>query len=156
AMLLTNSAALVTDAFPRARLGEGLGVYTASFSIAQLVGPTVGGFFAEHLGWQWVFWYNVPIGVFCLAWGAIVLPGGRPAHGERGLDLTGNVLVLACLGGLLLSLSEVTRLGWGNPLVAGGMAAFVVTLPLFVLRESRARHPVVDIRLFRVLPFTLG
>ncbi|MEV1176866.1 MFS transporter [Nonomuraea sp. NPDC049784] len=156
AMLLTNSAALVTDAFPRDRLGEGMGVYTASFSIAQLVGPTVGGFFTEHLGWRWVFWYNVPIGLLCLVWGALVLPRARPAGGERGLDLPGNVLVLAGLGGLLLALSEVTRLGWGHPLVAGGVAAFVLALPLFILREGRTRHPVVDIRLFRDPPFALG
>ncbi|KAB8193075.1 MFS transporter [Nonomuraea phyllanthi] len=156
AMLLTNSAAIVTDAFPRARLGEGMGVYTASFSIAQLVGPTVGGFFTEHLGWRWVFWYNVPIGLICLAWGAFVLPRGRSSSGERGLDLTGNVLVLAGLGGLLLALSEVTRLGWGHPLVAGGVAAFLLALPLFVWREGRARHPVVDLRLFRDPPFALG
>ncbi|GAA1282331.1 MFS transporter [Planotetraspora silvatica] len=156
AMLLTNSAALVTDAFPRSRLGEGMGVYTASFSIAQLVGPTVGGLFTEHLGWRWVFWYNVPIGLVCLVWGALVLPRGRSAGGGRGLDLPGNVLVLAGLGGLLLALSEVTRLGWGHPLVSGGLAVFVLALPLFVLREGRARHPVVDMRMFRDPPFALG
>jgi EmrB/QacA subfamily drug resistance transporter len=157
AMLLTNSAALVTDAFPRARLGEGMGVYTASFSVATLIGPTVGGLLVEHLGWQWVFWYNVPIGLICLIWGVIVLPRGRTAtRGRGGLDLPGNVLVLAGLGGLLLALLEVTRLGWGHPLVVGGLVAFVLALPLFVLREGRARHPVVDIRLFREPPFALG
>ncbi|WP_336214892.1 MFS transporter [Nonomuraea sp. LPB2021202275-12-8] len=156
AMLLTNSAALVTDAFPRARLGEGMGIYTASFSIAQLFGPTVGGFFAEHLGWQWVFWFNVPIGLLCLAWGVLVLPRGRVAGAERGLDLPGNVLVLAGLGGLLLALSEVTRLGWDHPLVVGGLIAFVLALPLFIFCEGTARHPVVDIRMFRDASFALG
>ncbi len=156
AMLLTNSAALVTDAFPRSRLGEGMGVYTASFSIAQLVGPTLGGLFTEHLGWRWVFWYNVPIGVACLVWGFVALRPGRPHSGERGLDLPGSALVPACLGGLLLALSEVTRLGWGHPVVVSGLVVFAVTLPLFVVRELRARHPVVDIRMFRDLPFAFG
>jgi EmrB/QacA subfamily drug resistance transporter len=156
AMLLTNSAALVTDAFPRSRLGEGMGVYTASFSIAQLAGPTLGGFLAEQFGWRWVFWYNVPLGLACLAWGAIVLRRSRPAGRDRGLDLPGNVLVLVSLGGLLLALSEVTRLGFGHPLILAGLAGFAVLLPLFVLRELRAPHPVVDLRLFRDLTFALG
>lgn len=156
AMLLTNSAALVTDAFPKSRLGEGMGVYTASFSIAQLAGPALGGLFTEHLGWRWVFWYNVPLGIACLVWGAVALRPGPPQGRDQGLDLSGNALVLACLGGLLLALSEVTRLGWGHPMVVSGLVVFAVTLPLFVVRELRARHPVVDIRMFRDVTFALG
>ncbi|MFG2077882.1 MFS transporter [Nonomuraea maritima] len=156
AMLLTNSAALVSDAFPRERLGEGMGVYVASFSIAGLIGPTLGGVLAESLGWRWVFWFNVPIGIICLAWGAIVLR--RPPANEResGLDAAGSALVLLTLGGLLLALSEYTRLGWDHPLVLGGLVAFVVGLPLFVLRESRAAYPVVDLSLFRERAFAFG
>src|SRR5262249_50392321 len=56
AMLLTNSAALITDAFPRRHLGRGMGIYIASFSVAQLVGPTLGGFLTHRFGWEWVFW----------------------------------------------------------------------------------------------------
>ncbi|WP_043640205.1 MFS transporter [Nonomuraea candida] len=156
AMLLTNSAALVSDAFPRERLGEGMGVYVASFSIAGLIGPTLGGVLAAGPGWRWVFWFNVPIGLICLVWGAIVLRRPAVARREGGLDWPGNVLVLATLGGLLLALSEFTRLGWGHPAVLGGLAAFAVGLPLFVARERRAAHPVVDLRLFRERAFAYG
>ncbi|MEO3874634.1 MFS transporter [Nonomuraea sp. B12E4] len=156
AMLLTNSAALVSDAFPREKLGEGMGVYVASFSIAGLIGPTLGGVLAESLGWRWVFWFNVPIGLVCLVWGAVVLRRVPPAGRDRGLDLPGNVLVLVVLGGLLLALSEFTRLGWGHPLVLGGLAGFAVGLPLFLARQARAAHPVVDLGLFREPAFAFG
>ncbi|NUR87355.1 MAG: MFS transporter, partial [Nonomuraea sp.] len=156
AMLLTNSAALVSDAFPRERLGEGMGVYVASFSIAGLIGPTLGGVLAESLGWRWVFWFNVPIGVICLVWGTITLRKAEPAGRERGLDLPGSVLVLVTLGGLLLALSEFSRLGWDHPVVVAGLAGFVVGLPLFVARERRAAHPVVDMSLFRERAFAFG
>ncbi|MFC4123182.1 MFS transporter [Nonomuraea zeae] len=156
AMLLTNSAALVSAAFPRERLGEGMGVYIASFSIAGLIGPTLGGVLAESLGWRWVFWFNVPIGLICLVWGAIVLRPTPPDGRARGLDLPGNVLVLVTLGGLLLALSEFTRLGWGHPVVLAGLAGFVVGLPLFLIQESRAAHPVVDMSLFRDRAFAFG
>lgn len=156
AMLLTNSAALVTDAFPRSRLGEGMGVYIASFSIAQLAGPTLGGLLAEQFGWRWVFWYNVPLGLACLVYGALTLRRVESAGRDRNLDLPGNVLVLATLGGLLLALSEVTRLGWTHPLILTGLGAFVLGLPLFVIWELRAAKPVVDIRMFRIPSFGLG
>ncbi|MFG1614841.1 MFS transporter [Nonomuraea wenchangensis] len=156
AMLLTNSAALVSDAFPRERLGEGMGVYVASFSIAGLIGPTLGGFLAESLGWRWVFWFNVPIGVACLVWGALVLRGPAPGDRDRGLDLPGSLLVLVTLGGLLLALSEFTRLGWSHPIVVSGLVAAVAGLPLFLARERRAAHPVVDLGLFRDRAFAFG
>lgn len=156
AMLLTNSAALVSDAFPRERLGEGMGVYVASFSIAGLIGPTLGGFLAESLGWRWVFWFNVPIGVACLIWGALVLRAPAPGDRDRGLDLPGSLLVLVTLGGLLLALSEFTRLGWSHPVVVSGLVAAVAGLPLFLARERRAAHPVVDLGLFRDRAFAFG
>ena len=61
AMLMTNSAALVTAAFPRRMLGQGLGIYMASFSLAAMLGPTVGGVVTTELGWRWTLLLNVPI-----------------------------------------------------------------------------------------------
>jgi len=63
AMLIANSAALITAAFPRRLLGQGLGIYTASFSLAQMLGPTVGGVVTTELGWRWTLLLNVPFGL---------------------------------------------------------------------------------------------
>jgi EmrB/QacA subfamily drug resistance transporter len=156
AMLLTNSAALLTDAFPRRHLGRGMGVYIASFSVAQLVGPTLGGFLSHRFGWQWVFWFNVPLGLVCLAWGVVALRRTPPASRERGLDLPGNLLVLVSLGGLLLGLSQVGDHGWAAPVVWVGVGLFVLLTPLFVWVERRSRHPVVDVGLFADRVFGLG
>jgi EmrB/QacA subfamily drug resistance transporter len=156
AMLLTNSAALLTDAFPRRHLGRGMGVYIASFSVAQLVGPTLGGFLSHRFGWQWVFWFNVPLGLVCLVWGVLALRRAAPASRERGLDVPGNLLVLVSLGGLLLGLSQVADHGWAAPVVWVGIGLFVLLLPVFVLVEKRSRHPVVDVGLFADRVFGLG
>ncbi|MGY2130420.1 DHA2 family efflux MFS transporter permease subunit [Blastococcus sp. SYSU DS0617] len=156
AMLLTNSAAIVTAAFPRARLGQGMGIYLASFSVAQLLGPTVGGVLAEHAGWRWVFWFNVPIGLICLAWGAWALPRVARAGERQGIDVTGNLLILVALGSGLAALSQATTLGWGSWLVIGGLVVFVLGMPTFVLFERRVAHPLVDMTLFRNRSFALG
>ncbi|MER7810683.1 MFS transporter [Streptomyces sp900116325] len=156
AMLLTNSAALLADAFPQRHLGRGMGVYIASFSVAQLVGPTLGGFLTDRFGWQWVFWYNVPIGLGCLAWGAVALRkvGGRAR--ESGIDATGNLLVLISLGSLLFGLSQVGESGWTDPVVVACLALCALLVPLFVMVERRSPHPVMDVTLFRDPPFALG
>ncbi len=156
AMLLTNSAAIVTAAFPRARLGQGMGIYLASFSVAQLLGPTVGGVLAEHAGWRWVFWFNVPVGLACLAWGAWALPRVARTGERQGIDVTGNLLVLVALGSGLAALSQATTLGWGSWLVVGGLVVFVLGMPTFVLFERRVTHPLVDLTLFRNRSFALG
>ena len=156
AMLLTNSAALVTGAFPRHRLGQGMGIYLASFSVAQLVGPTLGGFLAEHVGVQWLFWSNVPVGIGCLIWGIVALPP-VPRSGERmALDVPGNLLAFLGLGCGLVALSQVTALGWSHPLVVGGLIAFAVILPVFLLVEGRVRDPLMDTRLFEDRSFSWG
>jgi EmrB/QacA subfamily drug resistance transporter len=156
AMLLANSAALLTDAFPRRHLGRGMGIYIASFSVAQLVGPTLGGFLTHRLGWQWVFWFNVPLGVVCFAWGVAALRRTDGAGRERGLDLPGNLLVLVSLGGLLFGLSQVGGRGWADPVVLAGMVLFAGLLPVFAVIERRSPHPVVDLNLFADRPFGLG
>ncbi len=156
AMLLTNSAALVTGAFPRHRLGQGMGIYLASFSVAQLVGPTLGGFLAEHVGVQWLFWSNVPVGIGCLIWGIVALPA-VPRSGERlALDVPGNLLAFLGLGCGLVALSQVTALGWSHPVVVGGLIAFAVLLPAFLLVERRVRDPLMDTRLFEDRSFSWG
>ncbi|MBO0702973.1 MAG: MFS transporter [Candidatus Dormibacteraeota bacterium] len=148
AMLITNSASLVTTAFPRSMLGIGIGIYMSSFSLAQLLGPTLGGLITDRLGWSWNFWFNVPIAVVCWAWSYLTLEriprSGEPAR----VDLTGNLLVLLGLGSLLLALSEVGRLGWTSPWILGGFLVFVAAVPTFVWAEGRSAHPVVDFAAF--------
>lgn len=156
AMLITNSAALVSAAFPRHSLGTGMGIYIASFSVAQLIGPTLGGFLAHQFGWEWVFWFNVPLGVAGMVWGAVALRAARPAAPDRRIDLPGNMLVVVSLCALLIGLSEATELGWASPVVIGGVAAFVLLLPVLVWVERRSAAPVIDFSLFSARPLALG
>ncbi|MCG5215032.1 DHA2 family efflux MFS transporter permease subunit [Streptosporangium sp. KLBMP 9127] len=155
AMILSNSSAILTDAFPAARLGQGMAVYMAVISVGQLVGPSFGGFLADAAGWRWVFWFNVPVGLIAIVWGFITLRPVAAGARER-LDVPGILLLFVWLGGLLLALSQGGALGWSDPWVIAGAAAFLLALPAFVLVERRGRAPLLDLRLFADRSFTLA
>ncbi|NHC13846.1 MFS transporter [Motilibacter deserti] len=152
AAIITNTTALLTDAFPRELLSTGLGLNITIISAAQVAGPVVGGAMVETFGWRAVFLFNVPVGVLGLAWAALTLrPAPPTAPGER-FDLRGAVLSAVALGGLVLALSEGGASGWASPAVLAGAAAAAVALPAFLhLQQTsarRGRDPLVDLRLF--------
>lgn len=149
AMIVANSAALVAAAVPAQHLGRGMSFYLASFSIAQAIGPSLGGFVTEHFGWRWVFWGTVPLGLICWFWGARALDRSPPVREPFRLDVLGNLLVLMGLGSALFAVSSIPRLGLTDPGVLAGLAVFLLALPLFVFVEHRTAHPVVDLEVLR-------
>jgi EmrB/QacA subfamily drug resistance transporter len=149
AMLIANSGALVTAAFPRRLLGQGLGLYVASFSLAQLIGPSVGGIIVAGIGWQWLFWFNAPLGGLCLLYGLRTLRRMPRSDEPLRIDVAGSLLVLFGLGSLLLAVSEVGPLGWDSPVIIGLLAVFAVAVPTFLFVERRSAYPVVDLATFR-------
>ncbi|MEU5883529.1 DHA2 family efflux MFS transporter permease subunit [Spirillospora sp. NPDC047279] len=155
AVLLANGTAIIAHAFGPKRLSEGLGVYFGVLTAAPLIGPSAGGLLAEAAGWQWVFWFNVPFGLVALVWAAWSLPRVPPGASEP-IDVLGAVLLCGWLGGLILTLSEGGSHGWTTPVSLGGAAAFALLLPAFAVRQRRARHPLVDVRLFADRHFTLA
>ncbi len=148
AFLFANAAALVTDAFPKEQLGLAMGTNTMVAAIGLVLGPVLGGVLVA-ISWHWVFWFNVPLGLAGAAWGALVLRELARRDAERGLDLLGTLTFVVGLTGLVYGLSRGGISGWDNPLVIGSLAASAVLLPLFVLVESRARAPMLDLSIFR-------
>lgn len=147
AMILANGTVIITNAFPADRLSQGMGVYIGTLSVAQLLGPSVGGFIAETAGWQWIFWVNVPAGVIALVWGLLTLRK-VPRGPREPVDALGNALIFAALSAALLALSEAGSRGLTSPVVLTGAAIFVVLVPVILYVERRASHPVLDLRLF--------
>jgi EmrB/QacA subfamily drug resistance transporter len=145
AIILANGTVIITDAFPPDRLSQGLGVYIGTLSVAQLVGPTLGGLIADTLGWQWIFWINVPAGLIAVVWGALTLRK-VPLGSREPLDALGNLLVFAALSAALIALSQ-----------GSAVAAMIATalVPALVAVERRASHPVLNVTLLgnRMLAF---
>jgi MFS family permease len=147
ALLITNSAVIVTDAFRRGRVGFGLGVNGIAFSAGFLLGPVVGGVLTS-ISWRLVFLINVPIGIIGTIWGILQLrePVTLP-KGQR-FDWKGSLTFTLGLGTLLLAVSLYAFPMTGMGVVYALFVVAAVSLALFVVAERRAPEPMLNLRLF--------
>src|ERR671934_1950084 len=114
AFLFANSAALVTDAFPKRELGLAMGTNTMVAAVGLVLGPVLGGALIS-VSWHWVFWFNVPLGLFASLWAALVLRELANPDQVRGLDLAGTATFVVGLTGLVLGISRGGLSGWTDP-----------------------------------------
>jgi MFS family permease len=160
ALLMANSAAIITDAFPAEQLGFALGMNMVVGIVGSFLGILVGGLLSQ-VGWRWVFLANVPVGAFGTVWAYLKLKeiGIRI---KAKLDWLGNLTFAA---GLAMVLTGVTYgikpygrslTGWGDPFVLemifGGLALLVV----FAYVETKVAEPMFRLSLFRIRAFTAG
>ncbi len=155
ALLMANSAALVTDAFPRRELGRALGINAMVIGAGQILGPILGGWLTGF-GWRTVFWFNVPIGVVGTIAAAILLVEQVRPQSKRRFDVPGTVLCIAGLSGLMAALGFGGIYGWTTWWILGGFVTFLVALPAFVLVERNREDPLLDLGLFKNRLFTMG
>ncbi len=156
AMLQANSVALIRTSMPAGKLGKAIGLQGAAQAIGLALGPSVGGLLIGLGGWRWVFFVNIPAGIIGLLLGWFLLPRTHVKAPRARLDWPGLAALMPAVGALLLALSEGSRSGFGNPVVLGLLAASLVLFLLFVARERRAAHPLVDLSLFSSGTFSRG
>ncbi|SCF45695.1 MFS transporter [Micromonospora mirobrigensis] len=144
------SLALVAAAYPNERQRvRALGVWSAFTGAALPAGPVIGGLLLTATSnWRVVFAVNVPIGVITLIIGARALRDG-PARTAARLDIAGLILSVGALAPLVFGLSYAGSRGWSDLRVLGCLTAGIVLLPAFLIRQSRARYPMLPLRLFR-------
>ncbi|PZS06650.1 MAG: MFS transporter [Solirubrobacterales bacterium] len=145
--LFANAAAIVTDAFPREKLGLAMGTNTMVAAVGLVIGPVLGGGLVA-IAWPWVFWFNVPFALAGSAWAALILREITGRSEDRSFDLAGTVTFLIGLTGLVLGISKGGISGWSSPLVIGGLVAAAVLLPAFVVIERHHRAPMLDLTIF--------
>ncbi|WP_432984072.1 MFS transporter [Dactylosporangium sp. CA-233914] len=157
AMLLCNTGAIVASMFNGARLNYAMGVYLAGVSVAQLVGPSLGGFIAEGIGWRWIFWTQVPLGLICLGLGFVHLRRLPPRiERTRAMDYLGAALMSGALLSLLIGMSSVQSNGLVSWQVGAGIAGALALFPLVYVAERRAADPVLPLHLFGNRQFLLA
>jgi EmrB/QacA subfamily drug resistance transporter len=154
AFLFANSAAIVTDAFPKEELGVAMGTNTMVAAVGLVIGPVLGGALVD-ISWHWVFWFNVPFGLIGCAWGWAILQEISGRSEDTSFDVAGTVTFVLGLTGLVYGVSRGGLEGWGGPAIIALVGA-AVFLPLFVLVESRHRHPMLDLTIFQNRLFSLA
>jgi EmrB/QacA subfamily drug resistance transporter len=156
ALLSSNSVAIVVTAAGPEHRGRALGIMAAAQAIGLSAGPAIGGLVLDTLGWQWVFWINVPVGLAAAVLGWFVLPPTTGlAVGER-FDWTGAFLILPALTALIAAVNEAHVWGLASPAFLAGVLGGFVLLLLFVFAERRAPNPLMDLALFRSGAFATG
>ncbi len=154
AIMFAVSLALVAQEFPAGReRGTAMGIYGASIGVAVAVGPLVGGALTDGLGWQSIFFLNVPIGLAAIAVTYLKLGESRDPDATR-IDWAGVATFSASLFVLVLALVRGNDEGWGSTLIVSLFAGSAVLMGAFVAIESRVSEPMLPLGLFARPSFT--
>ena len=148
--LIALSQAIVGDILPPRDRARYQGYFATVFGGASIIGPVLGGFFADELSWRWVFWINLPLGIAALLVSNANLKRLVARRTGHRIDYPGALLIMATIGCILL----VTTMGgndvpWDSPIIAGLGVLAVVLLGLAVLQERRAVEPIIPPAFFR-------
>ena len=159
-MLMANSAAILTDAFPAERRGFALGTNQIAALAGMFIGLVAGGLLAA---WDWraVFWINLPVGVFGTLWAYLKLRDNGVRHRGK-IDWWGNVTFALGLGAVLVGVTYGIQpygrnsMGWESPVVLGELIGGAALLVAFVIIETKVAEPMFRLSLFKIREFTAG
>jgi EmrB/QacA subfamily drug resistance transporter len=155
ALLVPGSLAILAATFEGAERGKAIGTWTAWSGIATVLGPAGGGAMVEGLSWRAIFWVNVPLIVLTVWLARTCVRESSDPQADRSIDWAGIALSALGLGGPVYALIQQPTHGWGDPMVFVPLVGGVALFTLFLIWESRARHPVLDLSLFRVRNFAV-
>jgi EmrB/QacA subfamily drug resistance transporter len=147
--LFPISLAVIGDLFTPAERGKYQGLFGAVFGVAALIGPFLGGVITDNVGWHWIFYINIPVGLVSLFVVARVLPSlKRPKHALN-LDWLGAIVFVGGMIPFLVGLTNKQTADWGTFEVGGLLGIGIVLIAVFLVIESRAKQPIVPLNLWR-------
>lgn len=154
-MTMANSQGIVTDIFPSTERGKAIGLIGTFVSLGSIAGPSLGGIIVSTLGWEYIFWVNVPIGLIAIVLGWKVLPSDFMKIKSK-IDIPGSLLfavfIIALFAGLLLG----QQLGYGSSLIILSLIVAGAAFIAFIGVEMRISHPLLQLSLFKNSLFSLS
>jgi EmrB/QacA subfamily drug resistance transporter len=152
ALLAPAALSLLMTTFAEGRdRNRALGIYGAASGSGAAAGVLLGGVITSYLGWSWIFFVNVPVGIAAIALAPVLLRESRADHlAHRHFDLAGAASVTSGLMLLVYGLTRATTDGWSSPVTLGFLGAAAALIAAFVVIESRSRSPLLPLRIFRL------
>lgn len=148
ALMVPGSLALIGAHFPKETRGRAVGIWGGMSGLAGVAGPALGGILSDLGSWRWIFFVNVPIGLFLLLPLFFRVAESRRARANGSLDIGGAVWATLGLGALTYGLIQAGLAGWTDPTTLFGLSAGVVGLLLFVRQEATVSDPMMPLELF--------
>jgi EmrB/QacA subfamily drug resistance transporter len=155
-MLFASAFTVLGDIYSPAERARIQGLFGAVFGLSSIIGPVVGGFLTDNLGWRWVFYVNLPVGLLGVLVVTAFLPFVRTKASWRDIDFIGSAALAAGLIPVLVALSVAKDQGWTSVQVLGLLGFGVAMLVAFFVIEQRVKEPIVPFSLFRNRAFTVS
>ncbi|WP_319378243.1 MFS transporter [uncultured Methanocorpusculum sp.] len=153
AMIATSTPMICVKYLPAKMLGVSMGVLTAASSIGFAIGPAVGGVITHLLSWHWIFFINIPIGIFAVLFAAKIIP--RAVVPERSsFDFAGAAALFCLMVAGVFALERLPHLGISDPLIIAAISVCFVSVLLFCFAELRSSQPILNIQIFKKRPLT--
>jgi EmrB/QacA subfamily drug resistance transporter len=148
ALMNPATLSIIAATFPPAQRGAAIGIWAGVSALALAIGPLVGGLLTEHLGWNWIFFVNIPVGILGIGASFLLIDESKDETHER-LDIPGLVASGIGLFALTFGLIEANSYGWTSPEILGAFAVAAVALAAFVLLERHQHAPMLPLELFK-------
>jgi EmrB/QacA subfamily drug resistance transporter len=153
-MISANGRAIASMSVPREERGKALGVTSMAFHVGFITGPSLGGFLIDTVGWRWIFYINVPIGLWgaYLAWK--IMAETKEENEKVSIDFLGAFLLLVTNSLFIYAIDQLPRLGWHHPTFLLTISFSAVALVLLIITELKSATPILLLHLFRDRLFT--
>jgi len=155
-VLMANVFTVIADLYDPKTRAKMQGIFAAVFGLSSIIGPTIGGYITDNLGWRWVFYVNLPVGIAAVAIIALGMPFVRTGKSWRHIDFEGAGLLALAVVPLLIALSISTDHEWTSVPMLAMLGVAVLAAVAFVFIELREEEPIVPLSLFRNITFTVS